>query len=159
MEPILVDDRLDFGQFGNLMDQGFWVVARESMSTTATGLRLAVERRADPLGRDQCAVGPTMSGLPAAFLAPGRGGRLAFQADGVGRGGLGRVGGVEFEPRLEVVELSLEGGDPLLVSLDQRRDRQLKLGRSRVPKGFRKRRRWCHDGKIVTSFANSNPRP
>ena len=42
MEPILVDDRLDPGQFGDLMDQGFGVVAGESMAASATSGRLAV---------------------------------------------------------------------------------------------------------------------
>ena len=133
MEPILVDDRLDLGQFGDLMDQGVGVVAGESMTTAATGGRLAVERLADLLGRDQGAPGLAMPGLSAALLPAGRSRGLALHADRIGRGGLGRVGGVELEPGLEVTEPVLKAGEPLLVGLDQREDRRLQLRRGRLP--------------------------
>ena len=40
MEPILRDDRLDLGQFGDLMDQGFGVVAGQGMTAAATSVGL-----------------------------------------------------------------------------------------------------------------------
>ena len=104
MEPIFVDDRLDLGQFGDLMDQGFGIVTGESTATSATGGRLAVERLVDLLGWDQGAVGLAMPGLPAAFLASGRRGRLALHPDRVGRGGLD-----------ELVELSLSRASRSLI--------------------------------------------
>ncbi len=76
MEPVLVDDRLDLGQFGDLVDQRFGIVTSEPMATSATGGRLAVERLVDLLGRDQGAVGLAMPKLTAAFLATGWAGGL-----------------------------------------------------------------------------------
>ena len=134
MEPIFVDDRLDPGQFGDLMDQGLGVVAGEGLATAATGGR-ACSRMvvADLLGRDQGALGLAMSGLAAAFLPGGRGGRLALHPDRIGRRGLGGVGGVELEPALEIAEPVLKAGEPLLVALDQREDRRLDFRRGRLP--------------------------
>ena len=133
MEPILIDDRLDPGQFGDLMDQRFGVVAGESMTTSATGGRLAVERLADLLGWDQGALGLAMPGLTAAFLLAGRSRGLPLHPDRVGRGGLGRVGGVELEPGFEVTEPVLKDREAILVGLDQREDRRLQLRRGRLP--------------------------
>jgi hypothetical protein len=66
MEPILVHDRFDPGQFGDLMDQRLGVVAGEFMTTAATVGRLAVEGVADLLRRDQGAPSLAMSRLAAA---------------------------------------------------------------------------------------------
>ena len=46
MEPILVNDGLDLGQFSDLMDQRFGVVADEFMtaSSTVVGLHWVVSR-------------------------------------------------------------------------------------------------------------------
>ena len=52
IEPILIDDRLDLGQFGDLMDQGGRIVTLEFLTAAATGRRLTVERLVDLLGRD-----------------------------------------------------------------------------------------------------------
>jgi hypothetical protein len=67
MELILIDDRLDLGQFSDLMDQGVGVVAREPMTATTASSRLAVGRLANLLRRDQVAVGFAMSGLASAL--------------------------------------------------------------------------------------------
>ena len=44
-----------------------------------------------------------------------------------------RVGGVELEPVLEIANSVLEMSDALLVVLDEKHDRRLKLRRSRLP--------------------------
>ena len=111
MQPVLVDDRLDPGQFGDLMDQGIRVLPQQRMATPSARIGLAVGGPAEPLGRDQDPGGPAMPGL-AAPLAPALGpGRLALQADGVGRRGLGRVGGIELEPGLKVADALLQLGE------------------------------------------------
>ncbi len=133
MEPILVDDRLDPGQVGDLMDYRFEVVASESMTATATGVGLAVERLADLLGRYQDALGFSMSGLATALLPAGRSRGFPLHPDRIGRGRLGRVGGVELEPVLEIAEPVFKAGDPLLVGLNQRDDPRLQFRRGRVP--------------------------
>jgi hypothetical protein len=165
MEAILVDDRLDPGEFGDLMDQGFRVVAGEPMTTTTTGGRFAVDRFVDLLRRGERTVGLAMSRLPAAFLAAGRSGRLALHPDGIGRRRLGRVGGVEFEPVLKVPETGLHlskslfrFGKTLFIGLDERKDCRLDFWRSLFPDRFWERGRLCHAGKITASFGNANPR-
>ena len=61
MELILIDDRLDLGEFGDLMDQGLGVIACEPVTTASVSDRLAVERVANLLGRVQAALGLAMS--------------------------------------------------------------------------------------------------
>src|SRR5262245_14501937 len=108
MQAILIDDRLDPGQLGDLLDQGGEVVAVQGLTAVTARIGLAVGGPAEPLGRDQDPGGPAMPGL-AAPLAPALGpGRLALQADGVGRRGLGRVGGIELEPGLKVADALLQ---------------------------------------------------
>jgi hypothetical protein len=158
MEAILVDDRLDPGEFSDLMDQGLWVVAGEPMTTTTTGGRFAVDRLVDLLWRGQRTVGLAMSRLPAAFLAAGRSGRLALHPDGIGRRRLGRVGGVELEPILEIPETGLHLGKALFIGLDERKNRGLDFWRSLFPDRFWERGRPYHAGKIMASFGNAKPR-
>jgi len=117
MKPILIDDRLDPGQFGDLVDQRLGVVAGEFMTTTATRVGLAVERLADLLRRHQGTARLTMSALPAAFLLAGRSRRFPFHPNRIGRGRLGRVGGIELEPVLEIDEAVLKEGNALLINL------------------------------------------
>jgi hypothetical protein len=159
MESVFGDDRLDLGQFGNLMDQGSGVLPGESMATPATRTRLAVEGLADLLGRDQGAVGFAMSALPATLPAAGRGGRLALQADGIGRGGLGRVGGVELEPRLEVTDPRFEFVDPLLHHQEHGGDGRLRARRHLGPEFIGDGQRVRHDAGIVSRSAIFNPSP
>jgi hypothetical protein len=133
MKPILVDDRLDLGQFGDLMDQRFGVVAGELITTTTAGGRLAVDRLANLLGRNYGAVGLTMSMLSAALFPTGRSRRFALQPNGIGRGGFGGVSGVELEPVLKILDPVLELRDAFFIELDKGENRRLKLRRSRLP--------------------------
>ena len=83
MKPVFVDQRLDLGQFRDLMNQGSRVITDQGLATAAAIGGPAIGRRADLLRRDQTALGPTMSRLPAAFPTGGRGGGLALEPDGI----------------------------------------------------------------------------
>ena len=91
-----------------------------------------------------------MAGLTAAFLAGEWSGWLSLGTGDVGGRWLVRVGGVEFEPSFEVTESAVQGRELLLIVLDQRQDRRLKLGRGAVPEMIRKRRRGRHRSKIMS---------
>src|SRR5262245_49927741 len=105
MQAVLVDEGLDLGELGDLMDQGGGVLPVQRLAATTAGAGLAVARRAELVGRDQGAEGLGMSRLSAAFPPGRRSRRLSLQADGVGGWGLGGVGGVELEPGLEIADL------------------------------------------------------
>ena len=149
MEPVFVDDRLNLGQLGDLMDQGGGIVALKFIPAAATRGRLAIEGLVDLLGRDQGAVSLAMPGLSAPLLPTARHRRLALQADRIGRGWLRRVGRVELEPSLEVVDSGFQRRELLLMDLDQRQDCRLKLRRGAIPEMIRERRGW-HYSKVVS---------
>ena len=133
MEPILIDDRLDLGQFGDLMDHGLGVVASRVHDRIGGKRRLTVDRLANLLGRDQGTVSLTMSGLPAAFLPAGRSRGLALHPDRIGGRGLRRVRGVELETILEIIDARFKFGKALSRRTRQRKNRRLNFWRSRVP--------------------------
>ena len=99
-----------------------------------------------------------MSGLPAAFLSAGRSRGLALHSDRIGGRGLRRVRGVELETILEIFDTRFKFGEALFVEVGKRKNRRLNFRRSRVPHRFWDRGRPCHAGRIITSFANDNPR-
>jgi hypothetical protein len=156
MEPIFIDDGLDPGQFGDLMDQGLGVLASEPPATAPAGRRLAVEGLADLLRWDQGAARLAMSGLAAAVLAGRRSRGLALQSDRIGRGGLGGVGRVELEPRLEVMDPGFQLLDPLPHRQEHGGDGRLCLGRDLGPEFVGDRRRVDHDDGIADSSATFN---
>jgi hypothetical protein len=127
MKPILVDDRLDLGEFGDLVDQRFGVVTGEFMTTTATIRRLALDRLTDLLGRDQRAMCLAMPVLAAALFPAARCGRFPLHPDRIGRGGLGRVGGIELEPILEINESVLKESDAFLIKVHDGEECRLQL--------------------------------
>ena len=158
MEPILVDDRFDPGQFSDLMDQRFRVVAGEPMAASAASGWLTMDRLMNLFGGDQRTVGFAMPRLSTPFLSAGRSWGLALHSDRIRGRGLRRVGGVEIEPVLEIVDARFKFGKALFVELDERKNRRLDFWRSRLPQGFWDRGRPCHTGRIIASFANHNPR-
>ncbi len=133
MEPILIDDRFDLGQFSDLMNQGFGVVASELLTASAASNRFTVDRLANLLGRYQSAVSLAMSWLPAAFPSSRWSWRLTLQPDRIRGRGLGRVGGVEFEPVLKIIDARFKLGNALFVDRNEREDRRLEFRRRRVP--------------------------
>jgi hypothetical protein len=133
VEPILVDTRLDLGEFSDLMDHRLGVVAGQFMTTAATGVRLALERLADLLGWNQRSPCLAMSWLPSAFLLAGRGRGSPLHSNRIGRRGLGRVSGIELETVLKIPEPALKERKAILVRLDKRKDRRLQLRGCRLP--------------------------
>ena len=144
MESVLVDDRLDPGQFGDLMDQGLGILAAEGVATAAAGTGLTVGGRAEFLGRDQGPKRLAMAGLPAALPPRWRSRRLALQDDRVGGGRLGGVGGVELEPGLEIAHEGFQLSDPILHRLPGSQECGLGVGGYGVPEGFRDRKLLAH---------------
>jgi hypothetical protein len=137
MESVFVDQRLDLGQFGDLMHQGGRVIAAQGVATAAAIGGPALGDRAHLLLRDQAALHPGMSRLPTTFATGGWGGRLALEADGIGRRRLGGIGGVELEPGLEVADALLQFGDPSLERVEHGQDGSLGFRWDGVPECFR----------------------
>ena len=88
MKPVFVDQWLELGQFGDLVDQGGRVITDQGMATAAAIRGPAIGNRAHLLRWDQAALGPAMSRLPAPFPTRGRGGGLTLEPDGIRRRGL-----------------------------------------------------------------------
>src|SRR5207302_319882 len=96
------------------------------------------------LGRDQGSERLAMAGLPTPFSRGRRGRWLAFQADRVGGGWLGGVGGVELEPGLEIAHRGLQLGDPILQRFPGIPKGGLGVGGYGVPEWFRDRKLLAH---------------
>ena len=96
MEPILIDDRLDPGQFGDLMDHGLGVVAGEPMTTAATGVGLHSNVSRTFSGGTKARWALRCPGWPPRFFPLGGAGGFRFIPIGSDEGGLD-----------ELVELSL----------------------------------------------------
>ncbi|XBH03585.1 recombinase family protein [Singulisphaera sp. Ch08] len=156
MKSIFIDEGLDLGQFGHLMDQRLGVVAPKPLTASATRLRLAVDGLAQLLRRHQGTVGFAMSRLPTALLAAGRSGRPPLQADRIRRRWLGRVGGVELEPCFEIADPRFQVGVPLLHRHKDCSDGGLSVGRHRTPEVVRDGQRIRHNADIVPSSATFN---
>ena len=110
VESVFIDvgaDRRDLGDLVPQRDRGLHPGAQAPQPPQCVGLTSKVSRSL--LGRDQRPGVSLVAGL-AATLPPGRRGRrppLDLHGGRVGRGRLGRVGGVLVEPRLQL-------SDPLL---------------------------------------------
>jgi hypothetical protein len=144
MQSVLVDQRLDPGQVGDLMDQGGGVHAVQRLAAAPARIGLAVGGRAELLGGDQGAERLAMAGLPAALPPGRRGRRLALQADRVGGGRLGGVGGIELEPGLEITDRGLQGGDPIVHRLPGLQEGGLGVGGHGTPERLRDRKLLTH---------------
>jgi hypothetical protein len=112
MESVLVDRGLDLGQFGDLVNPRSRVITDQGVATAAAVRRPAPGDRAHLLRWDQAPQGRAMSRLPTPFSTGGWGGRLAFQSDGVGRRGLGGIGGIALQAGLQIADAALQLGDP-----------------------------------------------
>jgi hypothetical protein len=133
MQAIFIDDRLDLRQIGDLMDDGYGIIAVEMVAAPTARDRLAVAGGAELLGRDQRAERLGMARLSAAVASGRRSRRLALQADRVRGRGLGRIGGVELEPSLQVGDSLLQLGDPSPEGLHDCQNGRLGFRRYGVP--------------------------
>jgi hypothetical protein len=121
---------------------------QQGMGAAPAGSRSAVGGAAQLLWGHQRALSPDMSRLPAG-LPPGRRcGRLALQADGIRRRGLGGVGGIEPEPGLEVRDPLVQLSDPAPERLEDGHEGRLRVRRYGIPEGFRDRKRGAHPQRL-----------
>ena len=152
MEPVLVDDGLDLGQFGDLVDQGGRIITGQGVAATSAVRRPALGDRVQPLRRDQATLGPAMSRLAAPPPPRGRGGGLALEANGIRRRGFGGVGGIELQPGLKISDALLQFSNSPVNSVQDSEDGGLGLGRNGVPEWFKDRRSRAHTGDITKSL-------
>jgi hypothetical protein len=144
MQAVFGDDRLDLGPFGDLMDQGVVVLPVQRVTTAPAGVGLAVSAGAEFLGRDQGSKRLEMAGLSTSF-SPGRRSRwLSFQADRIRGRRLGRVGGIELEPSLEIAHRGFQLGDPILQGFPGSQEGGLGFRRHGVSERFRDRKVLVH---------------
>jgi len=136
VKPILVDQGLDLGQFGNLVDQGGWILTHQGMATAAAIRGPALGDRAYFLKWNQAAFGPAMSRLPTPFPPRGPGRRFPFEADGIRRRRLGGIGGIELEAGLQITDALLQFGDPSGEGIQDGQNGGLGFRRHGLPERF-----------------------
>jgi hypothetical protein len=73
MEPVLIDDRADRRQPGDLMPERLGIITGQGITAPAASRRLALDDLAGGLGRDQGAGMTSMARPAASLLARGRG--------------------------------------------------------------------------------------
>jgi hypothetical protein len=144
VELVLIDDRADGRQFGNLVTQRFGIIALKLMTALPAVRRLTPDHVTELVRWNQGANTTKVAGLPASFLAGGRSWRASLHRRGVGRGRLGGVGRVLVKPLLQ-------GGDTLLEGEDQRKHSCLSSRRNRVPDILRERRSIRHSAFLINS--------
>ena len=88
MPPVFVDDRLDPGQLGDLMDQGIGVLPGQHLATPPAGFGLAVGGRAELLGGTKARNALRWPDCPPRFRRDGGVGGLRFRPIGSEEGGL-----------------------------------------------------------------------
>jgi len=85
-----------------------------------------------------------MSWLSAPLATRGWGGRLPLEANGVGGGRLGGVGGIELEAGLKVPDALLQFSDPSVEGVQDGQDGSLGFRRHATPERFRDGRSRVH---------------
>jgi hypothetical protein len=152
VEAILIDVGTNRWDLGDLVSQGLGIVPLERDATASALRRLDLEGLSELFGWDQRPDVAFVARLSSA-LAPGRRDRRSpLELDGgrIGGGGLGRVGGIEVEPRLQLGDSFLQVGDPLLQRSNDGLDGRLGFRRNGVPQGFRDRRVRAHTGDTTS---------
>jgi len=152
VEAILDDVGADLGDLGDLVADRIGIGPLKVMAAVAAGLRLAVNRPGQLLGRDQLSGVSPVAGLAAPLLAGRRPWRLRLEVGRVAGRRLGRVGGVLTEP-------GLQRRDPPLQGLDEREDRRLGGGGDLVPEVPRDRRGLAHPSGITARSAGRQTLP
>jgi hypothetical protein len=132
VEAVFIDVGTERRDLGDLVPQGMRIVSLQR-GATASGLRrLDLEGLSQLFGWDQRPGGSFVTGL-SATVAPGRRDRRSpLELDGgrIGGGRLGRICGVQVEPRLQFSDAPLQRGD-------DSQDGRLRFRRNGVPERFR----------------------
>jgi hypothetical protein len=126
VELVLIDDRADGRQFGDLVTQRLRIIALKLMTALPAVRRLTRDHMTELVRRNQGTNTTKVTRLPAPFLAGGRRWRAALDRRRVRRGRLGGVGRV-------LVEAFLQGSDPQLQGAHQGEHSRLRGWRNRVP--------------------------
>jgi hypothetical protein len=109
VEVVFIHVGTDRRDFSELVSQGIGIVSLKRGATALAVRRLDLERLSQLFGWNQRSGVSFMAGLSSA-VAPGRRDRRSpLELDGgrIGGGGLGRIGGVEVEPCLQLDDPSL----------------------------------------------------
>jgi len=144
VQAILRHLGLDRRYFSDLVPAGLRVFAVEGLTTLATGGRLHRDSLRDPLRGHQGPLLACMTGLSAPLATGGWLRRSAFDMGRIAGGRPGRVGRVLIEPLSQVIDLLLEGLQPLLILLNEGHDRRLGGRRHLAPEFSRDRWNWRH---------------
>ena len=113
VEAVFIDVGTDGRDLSDLVSQGIGIVSLQCGATALALRRLDLEGLSKLFGWDQRPGVSLVTGLSSA-LAPGRRDRRSpLELDGgrIGGGRLGRIGGVEVEPRLQLGDPPLQRGE------------------------------------------------
>jgi hypothetical protein len=131
VESVLIDVGTDGRDLGDLVSHGIGIISLKRGATALALRRLDLEGLSKLLGWDKRPGVSFVTGLSSA-LPPGRRGRrppLKLDGGRIGGGRLGRIGGVEVEPRLQLGDASLQRSEGVP-------KRSLGIGRNGVPERF-----------------------
>jgi hypothetical protein len=128
VETVFINVGTNRWDLGDLVSQWIEVLSLEGGTTASAMCRLDLEGLAELLGGDQRAGVALVTGLSSTLASGRRSGRPPLELDvgRVGRGRLGRIGGIQVEPRLQL-------GDPLFQRGNDSQDGRLGFGRNGVP--------------------------
>jgi hypothetical protein len=158
MEAIFGHQRLNLGQFSDLMDQGIEVLTSQGMTTPAAQIRFTVDRLVNSFRLDNGPVGFAMPRLSPAVSLTRRGWGLPLHAHGFRRRRFGRVGGVQPETSFQVTNARLQLSNPLMHGEERCCNGSLSVRRDLVPKLIRDRQRIVHSADVALSSESVNPR-
>jgi hypothetical protein len=151
VEAVFINVGADGRDLSDLVSQRIGIVPLPCGATASALCRLDLEGLSKLFGWDQRSGVSLVTGLSTALAPRRRGRRSPLELDGrrIGGGGLGRIGGVEVEPRLQLGDRLLQLGDPSLQRAEDLQKRGLSLGRDGVPERFRD---WWVRGHTVDSI-------
>ena len=138
MEAVFIDVGTDGRDLSDLVSQGIGIVSLERGATALTVRRLDLEGLSKLFGWDQRPGVSLVAGLSSALASGRRDRRSPLELDGgrISGGRLGRIGGIEVEPHLQLGDRFLQLGDPSLQRAEDLQKGGLSLGRDGVPERF-----------------------
>jgi hypothetical protein len=144
VKAVFIDIGTDRRDLSNLVSQGIGIVSLQRSATALALRRLDLEGLTKLFSWDQRSGVSLVTGLSSRLASGRRSRRAPLELDGrrIGGGRLGRIGGIEVEPRLQL-------GDPSLQSSEGVPERGLGRGRDGFPKRFRDGRVRAHTVDIT----------